>query len=49
MNGKLGILDVYEFLTSVKGDTIKIFVDVYNKGDLFLPMGLRYFENSNGH
>jgi hypothetical protein len=42
LGGKLGILDKYIFLTSVKKDTISIFVDIYNKGKLMLPAGLKY-------
>ena len=42
ISGKLGILDKYVFLTSNTKDTVTIFVDIYNKGDLFLPVGLKY-------
>jgi len=44
ISGKLGLLDKYIFLTSNTKDTIKIFVDVYNKGPLMLPIGLKYEE-----
>ena len=42
INGKLGLLDKYVFLTSVTKDTVKIFVDIYNRGTLLLPIGLKY-------
>jgi len=42
INGKLGLLDKYVFLTSNTKDTVTLFVDIYNKGDLFLPVGLKY-------
>ena len=42
ISGKLGLLDKYVFLTSNTKDTITLFVDIYNKGDLFLPVGLKY-------
>ncbi len=42
ISGKLGLLDKYVFLTSNTKDTIRIFVDVYNKGTLMLPIGLKY-------
>ncbi len=42
INGKLGLLDKYVFLTSTTKDTVTLFVDIYNKGDLFLPVGLKY-------
>jgi len=42
ISGKLGILDKYVFLTSITKDTVTLFVDIYNKGDLFLPVGLKY-------
>ncbi len=42
INGKLGILDKYVFLTSNTKDTITLFIDIYNKGSLFLPVGLKY-------
>lgn len=32
LNGKLGRLDKYVFLTSTTKDTITLFVDIYNKG-----------------
>lgn len=42
INGKLGLLDKYVFLTSGTKDTVKIFVDIYNSGTLLLPIGLKY-------
>jgi hypothetical protein len=42
LSGKLGILDKYVFLTSTTKDSIILFVDIYNKGSLFLPAGLKY-------
>lgn len=42
LNGKLGILDRYVFLTSNTKDTVRLFVDIYNKGTLMLPIGLKY-------
>ena len=42
ISGKLGLLDKYVFLTSNRKDTVTLFVDIYNKGDLFLPVGLKY-------
>ena len=44
INGKLGLLDKYVFLTSNTKDTLRIFVNVYNKGTLMLPIGLKYEE-----
>ena len=45
LNGKLGLLDEYIFLVSEKMDTIRIYVDIYNKGDLLIPKGLKYIDN----
>lgn len=42
INGKLGLLDKYVFLTSNTKDTVTIFIDIYNKGTLLLPIGLKY-------
>ena len=44
MNGKLGLLDQYYFLTSEKKDTLTIYVDIYNKGELKIPKGLKIQE-----
>ena len=42
ISGKSGLLDNYFFLTSVTKDTVSIFVDIYNKGTLMVPIGLKY-------
>ena len=42
ISGKSGLLDNYFFLTSVTKDTISVFVDIYNKGTLMVPIGLKY-------
>jgi hypothetical protein len=42
LNGKLGLLDKYTFLTSTSKDTIKVYIDIYNKGTLLMPIGLKY-------
>ena len=44
ISGKLGLLDKYVFLTSNTKDTVKVFIDLYNKGTLRLPIGLKYEE-----
>ena len=41
ISGKLGLLDKYYFVTMEKRDTLIIFVDIYNKGELKLPKGLK--------
>lgn len=41
LSGKLGLLDKYCFLTTEKKDTVIIYVDVYNKGELKIPKGLK--------
>ena len=41
MSGKLGLLDKYCFLTTEKKDTVIIYVDAYNKGDLKILKGLK--------
>jgi hypothetical protein len=41
--GNLGILDRYVFLTSNTKDTIVIYIDIYGKGELKLPVGLKYY------
>ena len=46
-NGKLGVLDKYVFVTTITKDTIQLFVDVYNKGALMLPTGLKYEKIQN--
>jgi hypothetical protein len=40
LNGKLCILDKYIFITSQTRDTLTIYVDVYNNGELRIPIGL---------
>jgi hypothetical protein len=47
LSGNLGVLDKYVFLTSNTKDTITLFVDIYNKGELKLPVGLKYERTSN--
>ncbi|NVO84340.1 hypothetical protein [Hymenobacter terrestris] len=42
ISGKLGLLDKYYFITSTTKDTLVIYVDIYNKGPLFIPAGLKY-------
>ncbi len=42
INRKLGLLDKYVFLTSTTKDTVILFIDTYNKGHLFIPVGLKY-------
>ncbi|MBS0031872.1 hypothetical protein ACTJJ0_31425 [Chitinophaga sp. 22321] len=42
LNGKAGILDKYVFLTADTKDTITLFIDIYNKGAVMVPVGLRY-------
>lgn len=42
LNGKTGILDKYVFLTSNTKDTVTLYVDIYSKGELLLPIGLKY-------
>jgi len=46
LNGKAGMLDKYVFLTSNTKDTITLFVDLYNKGTLMLPAGLKYVQRN---
>lgn len=41
LNGKLGILDKYQFVTEKTRDTLTLFVDIYNKGELLVPNGLK--------
>ena len=45
LNGKLGMLDLYQFVTSEKRDTVAIYVDIYNKGELKIPKGLKISDN----
>jgi len=44
LNGDPGILDKYIFVTSRTKDTIGLYVDIYNKGDIKIPLGLKYKE-----
>ena len=47
ISGKLGLLDRYVFLTANTKDTLTIFVDIYNKETLLLPIGLKYVKPQN--
>jgi hypothetical protein len=40
--GKGGILDRYTFLTSNTKDTIRLYVDIYHKEKLMVPVGLKF-------
>lgn len=40
--GKGGILDRYTFVTSNTKDTIRLYVDIYHKDKLMIPLGLKY-------
>lgn len=42
LSGKLAMLDKCIFITSNTKDTVTLYVDIYNKGELFLPVGLKY-------
>lgn len=42
LNSKNGVLDKYVLISSETKDTITLFIDIYNKGDLFLPAGLKF-------
>jgi hypothetical protein len=42
LSGKGQQLDKYIFLTFEKKDTVTIYVDIYRKGTLKIPMGLKY-------
>jgi len=42
LSGKSGLLDKYVFVTSNTRDTVRLFVDTYNKGTLLLPIGLKF-------
>lgn len=43
--GDGGILDRYSFVTSVTKDTIRIFVDIYHREKLKMPVGLKWGGN----
>lgn len=45
LNGKLGILDKYIFITETKKDTIILYIDVYNRGKLQIPQRLKLKQN----
>jgi hypothetical protein len=45
LNGKLGLLDKYYFMTAQTRDTLTIYVDIYNKGELKVPTGLKIKDN----
>jgi hypothetical protein len=40
LNGKPGLLDKYFFVMSQK-QTVTIYVDIYDKGELKIPKGLK--------
>lgn len=40
--GEGGILDKYKFVTYETKDTITLYVDIYHKGKLKVPVGLKY-------
>ena len=40
--GDGGILDRYQLVTSTTKDTIILYVDIYHKGNLMIPIGLKY-------
>ena len=42
INNKGSQLDKYTFLTSRKKDTVVIYVDVYHRGAVRIPVGLRF-------
>ena len=42
--GDGGILDMYELITSVTKTKIILYVDVYHKGGLMIPIGLKYLK-----
>ncbi|MEX2231147.1 MAG: hypothetical protein WD824_03230 [Cyclobacteriaceae bacterium] len=42
VSGDGGSLDKYTFLKSVEKDTVTIYIDIYNKGKLKIPVGLKY-------
>jgi len=44
LNGKLGLLDMYVFVTSHTKDTITLYIDIYNKGQINLPIKLKWYE-----
>lgn len=40
--GDGGILDKYELVSSVTKDKIILYIDIYHKGGLMIPIGLKY-------
>ena len=42
LNSDIVLIDKYDFLTSNTRDTITLFVNVYKKGKLEAPVGLKY-------
>ena len=47
VGGNLGLLDKYVFVTSNTKDTVKLFVDIYSKGELMVPIGLKFEPKGN--
>jgi hypothetical protein len=45
LSGKLELLDKYCLVTTEKRDTLTIYVDIYNKGELKIPKGLKIDDN----
>lgn len=41
VNGNLGLLDKFVFITEKTKDTLGLFVDVYNKSTIEIPIGLK--------
>ncbi|MBO9730879.1 MAG: hypothetical protein J7623_19725 [Chitinophaga sp.] len=41
-SSKSGLLDKYVFLTANTNDTITLFIDIHNRGDVMVPVGLTY-------
>jgi 6-phosphogluconolactonase (cycloisomerase 2 family) len=41
LSGNLELLDKYVFVTTEKHDTVTIYVDIYSKGELKVPNGLK--------
>jgi hypothetical protein len=40
--GDGGILDRYQLVNSITKDTIALYIDIYHKGNLMIPLGLKY-------
>jgi hypothetical protein len=45
LSGKPGLLDKYVLVTTEKKDTVTIYIDIYNKGELKIPKGLKITDN----